>query len=75
MKSLNGGSVIKCDEIVDTPETVSIGSINKKNNRLSYFSHFFISSHTLIFVHNCCYQLLRDKTSIKTKSQINELIV
>ena len=73
MKSLNGGSVIKCDEIVDTPETVSIGSINKKNNQLSYFSHFFISITFLlllflfIIVAINCYEI---KRRLKQKAKL-----
>ena len=37
MKSLIDGSVITCDEILDTPKTVSINSNNKKQHEMDYY--------------------------------------
>ena len=62
MKSLINQSIIACDKITDTPETVPINSINKKNktningfNTIKYFSHYSISNHILIIVNDHCY--------------------
>ena len=45
--------VITCDETIDTPDTVSMDSIDKKatHKRDYYIFHFFISRHIVINKH------------------------
>ena len=75
MKNLVDDSVITCDEIIDTAETIwNISNNEKVNIKWAItVSTLFISNHLVI--DNSYNLLLLHKTSVKTKRHIAMLIM
>ena len=75
MKNLVDDSVITCDEIIDTAETIwNISNNEKVNIKWAItVSTLFISNHLVI--DNSYNLLLLHKTSVKTKRHIAILIM